>query len=181
MNARMNMPEQTLVSTGALTGYWGKENYNGEQFYYKKATDGTDAWIPKDDKAAQACAERRGWGDAMEDNNGGKFWRYYLTVSLSTGLATCAEPLPKDVPVHIKLTRGDAAKALLATHVGLEADENGKQAIVLKDPIYTMYNIKIEDPVLHTTYVVSEYYDRRLAPNRISSFKYKFTESAIYK
>ena len=175
MNARMNMPEATLTSTGGLTGYWGKENYNATHFAakIKEDEDGNmTGW-----EANATCSIRRLYAESLTLNNK-PHYRYYLTLKLNTGLASCAEPIPKDIPLSIKLTRAAASKALLACVTKPDVDAAGNTYIQILEE-YSKNCIELIDPSLHVSYVVSEYYDKRLSPTRIPNFKYKFNEAQI--
>ena len=177
MNSRMNMPEAALTSTGALTGYWGKESWDSSHFAATLHKDG-DGNLVSWDKNSNVDVRRVGAESIVLGNV--PHFRYYITLKLNTGLATSPEPLPKDIPISIKLFRADAKRALLACLTEMATDTNQQPYLnVLKT--YPHRHIPIVEPILHASYVVSDYYTRHLQASRVMNFKYKFNESSIQR
>ena len=171
--SRTNMSEESLMSTGCFSGYFGPENHEANYF----ASASNSVTFDEDNNVTALtpnshCAVRRENGEII-DNTTPKTRRFYLSCKINNGFALSMKPLPKLVNVRIVFYRSHASRALLGCV---------KKAGSTTDFVeYPHKFIKIKSPILHAYYIRSEYYDKKFSRNNISKFRYDYPEYHVYR
>ena len=155
---RMNWDESTLLTTGALEGYWGNNNNDAGTFSINE------------DKEANVEARRVATERMTLD--GKDYYRYQFITRINIGIAMSPQPLPKNAPIKLTFYRADASKALLTTTL----DANYKTKATNPDR-----TIKLVNPLLHASFVQSEHYDRKYANHRIHRVDFPFLDFNIHR
>ena len=94
--------------------------------------------------------------------DGNQYKRYHIIMKLNIGLAMTAKPLPKEVLLKLIFYRNTPNKSLL--QVG-QTDVTPKLELI--------------NPILHASFIESQYYDSKLALRKIPKIRFPYIERTI--
>ena len=180
MISRQNYSEKVLESIGLLSGIYGNDNPGATKF---RATNVTATGSHEDGYTAVTAftendeAKKRRKGAEPVTIEGKRYYRYFISLRINTGLAIQGKPIPKDTEIRIEFRRAKASFGLLST-LNYNDDENGILHTYLT---HSNASLKLIDPVLHVCYIDSTYYDQKFQSHNISSFKYKYTDFNLHR
>ena len=147
----LNYEAGTLATTGSIQGIWSTKNYDS-------ATLISDADEIK----------RRELG--THHLTSGK--RYHFIFPLNLILARSPRPLPKDVIINVSLSRAAAHKSLIALKLDSETGLDAGNFDSTKP-------LKLINPTFRAKFFESDYFDRKLTPQRINKIPYPFMEKSV--
>ena len=156
---RMNWDESTLVTNGALEGYWGNRNLDAGSFQLNNNKENENVIIRRENTERITL-------------DGKDYYRYQFITKLGIGIAMTPQPLPKNAPSKLTFYRADASKSLLTT----EMDDHYKTKATNPDR-----TIKLVNPILHASFIQSEHYDRKYANHRIQRVDFPFLDFNIHR
>ena len=155
---RMNWDESSLISSGALEGYWGNKNNDAGTF-------STNSGVNENVEIRRAETEKI----TLDDK---EYYRYQFITRLNIGIAMTPQPLPKNAPIKLTFYRADAAKSLLTTKM----DEHYKTLATNPDR-----SVKLVNPILNASFIHSEHYDRKYANHRIQRVDFPYLDFCIHR
>ena len=150
----LNYESASLATTGSIQGIWSTHPY------------GSDLMIS--DKSEIDLRQAR----TYELTDGSK--RYHFVFPLKPILARTPRPLPKDVTINISMPRTPARNSVIALALD---DSTGNDAGKLDGS----KPLPLINPTLRTKFFESDYYDRKLTPQRISQVPYPFTQKTVHR